>query len=172
MANRTPWLFERLQRRPVFFSDCNCAALPRRRLQSGDWGSHERHHWPAQPGGKGRHPEQRNLRLRHGLGDLTRGFTLEGCVQTSHGRVDTKVVQSIDFSNWQKYNVALDGSVYDQTVKQITSISSATATMTSGKTTNSYKQFHWPLNLSYAFTAHPDGSSQQDLFVATVLPGR
>ena len=91
----------------------------------------------------------------------SRGFTLEGYVQTSHGKVDTKVIQSIDFSNWQKYNVALDGSVYDQSVKQITSISSATTTKARGTTTNSYKQYYWPLSLSYAFTANPDGSYQQ-----------
>lgn len=91
----------------------------------------------------------------------TRGFTFEGYVQTSHGKVDTKVVQSIDFSNWQKYNVALDGSVYDQTVKQVTSIYSATATTVSGMTSNRYKQFYWPLNLSYAYTTNPDGSYQQ-----------
>jgi hypothetical protein len=91
----------------------------------------------------------------------SRGFTLEGYVQTSHGNVDTKVVQSIDFSNWQKYNVAVDGSVYDQSVKQITSIVSATTTKQSGKTISSYKQFAWPLNLSYDFTANPDGSFQQ-----------
>ena len=91
----------------------------------------------------------------------SRGFTLEGYVQTSHGKVDTKVVQSIDFSNKQKYKVAVDGSVYDQSVDQITSIASSTTTKDSGKTVNSYKQFSWPLNLSYDFTANPDGSFLQ-----------
>ena len=91
----------------------------------------------------------------------TRGFTVEGYVQTSHGKVDTKVVQSIDFSNWQKYNVAIDGSVYDQDVKQVTNIASSTTTKQSGKTISSYRQFFWPLNLSYDFTANADGSYQQ-----------
>jgi Peptide N-acetyl-beta-D-glucosaminyl asparaginase amidase A len=91
----------------------------------------------------------------------TRGFTLEGYVQTSHGKVDTTVVQSIDFSNWQKYNVAIDGSVYDQTVVQTTNIASSTTTKQNGQTTNSYQQFFWPLNLSYAFTLNADGSYQQ-----------
>jgi Peptide N-acetyl-beta-D-glucosaminyl asparaginase amidase A len=63
-----------------------------------------------------------------------RGFTLEGYVQTSHGKVDTTIVQSIDFSNWQKYNVAVNGSVYDQSVNQNTSIVSSTTTKQSGKT--------------------------------------
>ena len=91
----------------------------------------------------------------------SRGFTLEGYVQTSHGKVDTKVVQSIEFSNKQKYKVAVDGSVYDQSVNQTTSIVSSTTTKQSGKTINSYKQFSWPLNLTYDFTANPDGSYQQ-----------
>jgi hypothetical protein len=91
----------------------------------------------------------------------SRGFTVEGYAQTSHGKVDTKVVQSIDFSNWQKYNVAVDGSVFDQTVKQNTSITSATTTKQNGKTTASYRQAYWPLNLTYDFTANPDGSYQQ-----------
>jgi hypothetical protein len=91
----------------------------------------------------------------------SRGFTLEGYVQTSHGKVDTTVVQSIEFSNRQKYNVAVDGSVYDQSVNQITSISSSTITRLGWQTTNSYKQFAWPLNLTYDFTANPDGSFQQ-----------
>lgn len=91
----------------------------------------------------------------------SRGFTLEGYVQTSHGKVDTKVVQSIDFSNRQKYKVAIDGSVYDQSVNQITSISSSTATRQNGKIINSYKQFAWPLNLTYDFTANADGSYEQ-----------
>ena len=90
-----------------------------------------------------------------------RGLTLEGYANTSHGRVDTKVVQSIDFSNAQKYYVRLDGSVYDQYVGQTTTISSATTTQDSGNILTNSKQYSWPLTLSYAFTAYPDGSYQQ-----------
>ena len=91
----------------------------------------------------------------------SRGFTLEGFVNTSHGTVDTKVVQSIDFSNAQKYYVVLDGSVYDQCVGQTTTISSATTTQDSGNVLTNSKQYSWPLTLTYAFTAYPDGSYQQ-----------
>jgi hypothetical protein len=92
--------------------------------------------------------------------DSNRGFTTEGYVQTSHGMVDTKVVQSIDFSNWQKYYVTFDGLTYDQTVHQNTSISSVTTIAGSNITTDS-KQFSWPMDLTYDFTANPDGSFQQ-----------
>ena len=91
----------------------------------------------------------------------TRGTTLEGHANTSHGRVDTKIVQSIDFSNAQKYYVVLDGSVYDQYVGQITGISSVTTTQDSGNILTNSKQYSWPLNLSYGFTGFPDGSYQQ-----------
>ena len=90
-----------------------------------------------------------------------RGFTTEGYVQTSHGTVDTKVVQSIDFTNGQRYYVTFDGSVYDQAVLQGTTISSATTTRAGGNVTSNSTQFSWPLAVTYDFTANPDGSFQQ-----------
>lgn len=104
-----------------------------------------------------------NVNIVYGTLSVTsnRGFTVEGYAQTSHGTVDTKVVQSIDFTNWQKYYVRTDGSVYDQYVGQTTSISSATTTQDSGNVTTNTKQFSWPLTLAYAFNAHADGSYQQ-----------
>jgi hypothetical protein len=90
-----------------------------------------------------------------------RGFTVEGNAQTSHGMVDTKVVQSIDFSNAQKYYVRTDGSIYDQFVGQDTSISSATTTTNGNNVTIDTKQLSWPLALTYDFKANPDGSYQQ-----------
>ena len=55
----------------------------------------------------------------------------------------------------------MDGSVYDQGIQQMTSISSATTTTQGGNTIGKYKQFIWPLNLGYDFSANPDGSYQQ-----------
>ena len=87
-----------------------------------------------------------------------RGFTVEGYVNTSHGRVDTKVVQSIDFTNAQKYYVRTDGSIDDQYVGQSTSISSNTTTTAGSNVTTNSKQYSWPLVLSYDYRANPDGS--------------
>ena len=70
-----------------------------------------------------------------------RGFTVEGFANTSHGLVDTKVVQSIDFTNRQKYYVHEDGTVYDQYVGQTTSISSATTTTAGSNVTLNTKQY-------------------------------
>ncbi len=91
----------------------------------------------------------------------SRGILLEGYVDTSHGRVDTQVSQSIDFGNAQKYYVVLDGSVYDQVIQQGTNIASTTTTQDSTNTVTNNKQYFWPLNLSYAFTVNLDGSYQQ-----------
>jgi Peptide N-acetyl-beta-D-glucosaminyl asparaginase amidase A len=93
--------------------------------------------------------------------DSNRDFTTEGYVQTSHGMVNSKVVQSIDFRNWQKYYVTFDGATYDQTVHQNTNISSATTTTAGSNVTIGTKQFSWPFDLTYDFTANPDGSFQQ-----------
>jgi hypothetical protein len=93
--------------------------------------------------------------------DSNRGFTTEGYVQTSHGMVDTKVVQSIDFNNWQKYYVTFDGLTYDQTVHQNTSISSVVTTTAGSNIATDTNQFSWPMDLTYDFTANPDGSFQQ-----------
>ena len=90
-----------------------------------------------------------------------RGFTVEGFVNTSHGMVDTKVVQSIDFTNAQKYYLRYDGSIYDQWIGQMTGISSATTTTAGSNVTTNTKQYSWPLNLAYAFNAYADGSYQQ-----------
>jgi hypothetical protein len=91
----------------------------------------------------------------------SRGFTLEGYAQTSHGRVDTKLVQSIDFTNWQKYYVYDSGNVDDQYVGQTTTISSSTTTQDSGNIRVNSLQFTWPLALAYAYAANSDGSYQQ-----------
>jgi hypothetical protein len=90
-----------------------------------------------------------------------RGFTVEGTANTSHGVVDTKVVQSINFDNAQKYYIRTDGSIFDQFVGQETSISSATTTTNNGNVTTASKQMSWPVNLSYDFKANADGSYQQ-----------
>jgi hypothetical protein len=91
----------------------------------------------------------------------TRGYTLEGYVQTSHGTVDTKVVQSIDFNNGQRYYVLQDGSVDDQWIGQITNISSATTTTAGSDITTNTTQFSWPLGIQYAYNAYSDGSWMQ-----------
>ena len=91
----------------------------------------------------------------------TRGFTLEGYVNTSHGLVDTKVVQSIDFNNGQRYYVLQDFSVDDQWIGQITDINSATTTTAGSNITTNSTQYSWPLGIRFFYTANADGSFVQ-----------
>lgn len=91
----------------------------------------------------------------------SRGFTLEGYVNTSHGTVDTKVVQSLDFNNGQRYYVLQNGSVDNQFVGLISNISSATTTTAGSNVTTNSTQYSWPLGLRFAYTANPDGSFVQ-----------
>ncbi len=93
--------------------------------------------------------------------DSNRGFTVEGFVNTSHGTVDTKIVQSVDYSNNQKYYVLLSGATDDQDVQQTTTISSSTTITSGSNITTQTKQYSWPLDLVYGYTANPDGSFNQ-----------
>ena len=91
----------------------------------------------------------------------SRGFTTEGYVNTSHGTVDTKVVQSIDFNNGQSYYVLQNGSVDNQFVGLIDNISSDTTTTAGSDVTTNSTQYSWLLGLRYAYTANSDGSFVQ-----------
>jgi hypothetical protein len=91
----------------------------------------------------------------------SRGFTLEGFVNTSHGTVDTKVVQSIDFNNGQRYYVLQDFTVDNQWIGQTTNISSATTTTAGSNITTNSTQYSWPMGIRFAYTQNPDGSFVQ-----------
>ena len=91
----------------------------------------------------------------------TRGYTVDGYVNTSHGMVDTRIVQSIDFNNAQQYLVMTNGTLDNQKVEQGTSISSSTTTTTADNVTVETKQFSWPLTLSYVYHAAPTGGFYQ-----------
>lgn len=94
-----------------------------------------------------------------------RRFTVEGFVQTSHGRVDTRVEQDINFSNSQSFNIT--NTAFVQNITQLTNISSETVTRRHGEedddagVSSSIQRFEWPLNLDFSFTTNPDGSGQQ-----------
>lgn len=85
----------------------------------------------------------------------TRSFRVEGFVRTSHGRVETSVEQNINFSSRQGFNIT--NTLFDQNIKQRTSISSETST--NGRDGGSASQrFEWPLNLDFTFVVNADGS--------------
>ncbi len=90
--------------------------------------------------------------------DSSRIFRVEGFVRTSHGRIETNVRQSIQFSSRQDFNIT--NTAFVQNIKQRTTISSETQTDGHGGG-NSQQRFEWPLDLGFTFSINPDGSGGQ-----------
>ncbi len=89
----------------------------------------------------------------------SRQFTIAGFVETSHGKVHTEAVQSINFSNRQEFNIS--ASTYVQNITQTTSISSQTTTKNRGIHQATSKQLEWPLTINFSFMTNPDHSGSQ-----------
>ena len=85
----------------------------------------------------------------------SRRFILNGYADTSHGRVESSVLQDIDFSNVQTFDIT--ATIYVQDIKQNTSISSWTSSF--GRRTNfaGVSQQQWPLtaDISLNFGDNP-----------------
>ena len=90
-----------------------------------------------------------------------RQFKVSGFVNTSHGRVDTQVVQHIDFANSQSFNITADGALYVQDITQSTKIGSTTSNQSKGGNQVSTVEMQWPLTLDFSFVVNPDGSADQ-----------
>lgn len=97
--------------------------------------------------------------------DLSRHFVIEGYVNTSHGRVDTTVDQTVGFADTQTFTI--NASVYDQTTQQLTSVegvsTSRTGNFISGKFQQSYS---YPL---YVQSNQTITDSQGDSTVLTTI---
>jgi hypothetical protein len=116
--------------------------------------------------GAGPHPEvEENIRSEGGVtrGTVTvrseREFTVEGFVNTSHGRVHTRIEQEIDFSNRQEFNIS--ASVCAQNIAQATSISSETTTRNGDAHGATSKELEWPLTVNFSVITNPDHSGSQ-----------
>jgi len=88
-----------------------------------------------------------------------RQFILAGYVDTSRGRVRTEIVQSIDFSNEQRFDVS--ASKYVQSITQSTRIASLTNTQGRGASTQIWTGKDWPLRVDFSFVTKPDNTSEQ-----------
>lgn len=85
-----------------------------------------------------------------------RKFTLEGFVKTSHGRVDTKVEQQVNFSNAQQFNIT--SSDFVQNITQDTTVSSKTTTRDGFLELEVERHFAYPLTVDISEPFNPDGS--------------
>jgi Peptide N-acetyl-beta-D-glucosaminyl asparaginase amidase A len=85
-----------------------------------------------------------------------RHFVLAGYANTSHGRVETTVVQDVQFSNKQDFIVA--AAQYVQNIQQQTTVTSGTQTKQGHDVTLSGAHFSYPLTLDISENFNDDGS--------------
>ncbi len=88
-----------------------------------------------------------------------RSFTISGYVNTSHGRVETTVDQTVYFQSKQEFDV--NASTDIQNAQQTTTLDSHTTTAGGPNAGTIEKHFSYPLNLDYAFIVNADGSFNQ-----------
>lgn len=85
-----------------------------------------------------------------------REFHVAGYVKTSHGRVDTDVRQTVNFSNAQ--NFTINASSYVQDITQKTTVESRTITRDDGRIFATLQAFQYPLTLNISEVFNSDGS--------------
>jgi hypothetical protein len=88
-----------------------------------------------------------------------RQLTISGYVNTSHGKVETTVAQSLDFLNRQDFTVS--ATRFTQNITQGTKIDSGTETRQGGSVALAGKHLSYPLTLDIDFVANADGSGAQ-----------
>jgi hypothetical protein len=88
-----------------------------------------------------------------------RNFTISGFVNTSHGRVDTTVQQTVNFANNQQFDVTptIDG----QNVEQTSTVDSETTTHAGPLESKNEQHFSYPLTIDFSFVVNPDGSESE-----------
>ncbi len=91
-----------------------------------------------------------------------RVFEISGYLNTSHGRVETTVRQSVDFSSFQTFDVNPNAHAPDvQNVKQLTTVDSQTITRDGLQQQTLARHFAYPLTIDFAFVQNADGSYSQ-----------
>jgi hypothetical protein len=88
-----------------------------------------------------------------------RSFTISGYVNTSHGRVETTVNQTVDFLSKQEFDVNQTTEI--QNAQQTSTLDSQITTSGGPLAGTVDKHYSYPLNLDYTFKVNPDGSFYQ-----------
>ena len=88
-----------------------------------------------------------------------RCFKLAGFVNTSHGRIETEVAQSVNFKNLQTFDIT--ASVYGQDVSQLSNVESTTTTRQGPLSFQTQETFSYPFTFNYTDTFNADGSVTQ-----------
>jgi hypothetical protein len=98
------------------------------------------------------------------LVDSLRQFSIDGYVNTSHGRVETTVDETADFGNYQTYNIPTSATqfIYYQSVAQLNGAYSVTHTKDGFLDLETDELFFYPFTVSYNFVENlSDGSYTQ-----------
>jgi hypothetical protein len=90
-----------------------------------------------------------------------RSFSITGYVDTSHGRVETTVEQTVDFLSTQRFNVNANTGYELQNAVQSSTVDSATTTRSGIKVETLTKHISYPFTLDYTYAVNADGSSSQ-----------
>lgn len=91
-----------------------------------------------------------------------RKFEISGYINTSHGRVETTVQQSVDFSSNQTFDVNPNAYAPDiQNSTQLTTVDSEITTRDGWLQQTLSQHFAYPLTVDYSFTQNADGSYSQ-----------
>jgi hypothetical protein len=88
-----------------------------------------------------------------------RSFAISGYANTSHGKVTTKVAQSVNFTNSQYFNIT--NSVYTQDISLGSTLFSTTTTSGGGAPANTVttQSFNFPLTLNIYEFVEPNGDT-------------
>jgi hypothetical protein len=89
----------------------------------------------------------------------TRAFAVAGYVNTSHGKVETAVLQTLTFKNQQQFTI--NDTQYLQDITQGTDLLSATTTRQGSSIAVTGKQLSYPFRFTFNFVANPDGTFAQ-----------
>lgn len=89
----------------------------------------------------------------------SRELNVSGFVNTSRGRIETQVTQTVNFNNVQNFSIT--ASTYVQDISQETVVNSATTTRHGSVQFQTSETFEYPLTLNTSFAFASDGSGSQ-----------
>jgi hypothetical protein len=99
----------------------------------------------------------------NGGGEVTvtsaQNFTIAGWVNTSHGRVSTKIDEKVNFSNAQ--TVTSSATTFGQSVVQTSTVNAKTTTQTGFLVTGKETNVSYPFNINYLETVETNGNIGQ-----------
>lgn len=88
-----------------------------------------------------------------------REFAISGYVDTSHGRVQTTLEQTVTFLNRQEFDVSPSTDI--QNVQQATTVDSRVSTREGSTVSTREQHFSYPLRIDFSFVVNADGSLTQ-----------